>query len=294
MDKRINGATSLYGVIGSPITHSLSPAIYNFLFDYYGINAVYMAFPCEREDVRATLDAVRRLNILGLNVTMPCKQAVFENVDKLGEAAEFAGAVNTVVNENGQLTGHITDGMGVVSDLLDHGVDIKDKRIVLLGVGGAGSAIMIQAALDGAKSLRVFNRSLDKLSHAEEIGSKMNAKSIGTDFSFNEIGDERTLTESIMECDILINATSMGMSPNEDTMAVSDTIVSNAFHKDMVVYDVVYNPLVTKLMKMAEKAGAKKVIGGKGMLMWQAAGAFKYYTGKDIPALKLKQYLDIA
>ena len=133
MDTRISGKTRLLGVFGTPIKHSGSPIMYNFCFDYYGIDCAYLAFDTDESQVKDSLAAMRRLNMRGANVTMPCKQEVCRNMDKLSDAARFVGAVNTIVNDNGVLTGHITDGMGVVLDLKDHNVSIIDKDIVLFG-----------------------------------------------------------------------------------------------------------------------------------------------------------------
>lgn len=291
MDKRISGTTRLLGVIGTPIKHSGSPIMYNYCFDYYGIDCVYLAFECDVPEVKATLDAMRRLNMRGANVTMPCKQEVARNMDKLSPAARFIGAVNTIVNDNGVLTGHITDGMGVVLDLKDHNVSIKDKNIVLLGAGGAASAIMVQCALDGARSVTVFNRNLKNLESAAKIGAAMMADGVNCNMEFHPLTESELMNDSIRNCDILINATSVGMRPAlEGISLVTDPTV---FHENLVVYDVIYNPPVTKLMADALANGCKKenVIGGKGMLLWQGASAFKLYTGLDMPVQELKAFL---
>lgn len=291
MDERISGKTRLLGVIGKPIKHSGSPLMYNFCFNYYGIDCVYLAFECDVAQVKDTLAAMRRLNMRGANVTMPCKQEVARNVDRLSPAAKFIGTVNTIVNDNGVLTGHITDGMGVVLDLKDHGQSIVGKDIVLLGAGGAASAIMVQCALDGAKSITVFNRSADGLAKAEKIGGNMAADGVPCRMDYHLISEEKCLRDTIRNSDILINATSVGMRPmNEGKSIVTDV---TAFHENLVVYDVIYNPPVTKLMSDALANGCKKenVIGGKGMLLWQGAGAFKLYTGLEMPAQELKAFL---
>lgn len=291
MDTRISGKTRLLGVIGTPIQHSGSPIMYNFCFDYYGIDCVYMAFETDASQVKDTLAAMRRLNMRGANVTMPCKQEVCKNMDKLSDAARFIGAVNTIVNDDGVLTGHITDGMGVVLDLKDHNISIVDKDIVLLGAGGAATAIMVQCALDGAKSVTVFNRSLDALNKVKEIGEKMMADGVPCKMGFHPLTENELMHDKIRNCDILINGTCVGMEPALDGQSlVTDMSV---FNENLVVYDVIYHPEVTKLMADALANGCKKehVIGGKGMLLWQGAGAFKLYTGLDMPAQELKALL---
>lgn len=291
MDTRISGKTRLLGVFGTPIKHSGSPIMYNFCFDYYGIDCAYLAFDCDASQVKDSLAAMRRLNMRGANVTMPCKQEVARNMDKLSPAAKFIGAVNTIVNDNGVLTGHITDGMGVVLDLKDHGKTIVDKDIVLLGAGGAATAIMVQCALDGAKSVTVFNRGAERLEQARRIGEDMMKEGVPCKMEFHPLSETELMHDSIRKADVLINGTSVGMRPMfEGVSLVTDMTV---FHEDLVVYDVIYNPLVTKLMSDAVANGCREdnVIGGKGMLLWQGAGAFKLYSGLDMPAQELKAFL---
>ena len=291
MDTRISGKTRLLGVFGTPITHSGSPVMYNFSFDYYGIDGVYLAFDCRESEMKDSLAAMRRLNMRGANVTMPCKQEAAQNMDRLSPAAKFIGAVNTIVNDGGILTGHNTDGMGVVLDLKDHGKSVQDQKIVLLGAGGAATAIMVQCALDGAKSVTVFNRGASALEKAEKIGKKMKKEGVSCMLDYCLLSEEELLTETIRQGDILINATSVGMAPmSEGQSLITDM---KAFHEELVVYDVIYNPEVTKLMKDAAENGCRKenIIGGKGMLLWQGACAFRLYTGLEMPVRELKEFL---
>ncbi|MCQ2508502.1 MAG: shikimate dehydrogenase [Dorea sp.] len=291
MDTRISGTTSLYAVIGSPIKHTGSPVMYNFCFDHFGIDSVYLAFECKEDEVQDTLAAVRRLNIRGVNVTMPCKQEVARNMDQLEGAAKFIGAVNTIVNKDGLLTGYMTDGMGVVLDLKDHGISIEGKDIVLLGAGGAAGAIMVQCALDGARSVTVFNRSLEPLMKAKAVGENMMESGVNCLMDYHQTAETELMHEKIRKADILINATSVGMRPKTEGMSLVTDM--NAFHEDLVVYDAIYNPEVTRLMSDAMEHGCKKenVIGGKGMLLWQGYGAFKLYTGLEMPVKELKTFL---
>lgn len=291
MDTRISGNTKLLGVIGTPIKHTGSPVMYNFCFDYYGMDCVYLAFECDESQVKDTLAAMRRLDMKGANVTMPCKKEAARNMDKLSPAAKFVGAVNTIVNDGGVLTGHMTDGMGVVLDLKDHGHSVADKDIVLLGAGGAAMAIMVQCALDGAKSITVFNRSAAGVAKAKAIGENVRADGITCKMDFHLLSESERMHDKIRHADILIQATSVGMSPMHDGVSlVTDTSV---FHEKLVVYDVIYNPAVTKLMNDALAHGCREenVIGGKGMLLWQGAGAFKLFTGLEMPTQELKAFL---
>lgn len=290
MDTRINGRTRLLGVIGKPIKHTLSPAIHNYCFDHYGIDAAYLAFECDVHEVKATVDAIRRLNIRGCNVTMPCKTEIAKYMDKLSPAAKFIGAVNTVVNDNGVLTGDITDGLGVVLDLKDQGFDIAGKKVTLLGAGGAAKAVMVQCALDGAASITVFNRSEKGVNEVKGVFATMKAEGVACKMECFLLSDSDLMHESIRNSDILINATSVGMEPKQ--AGISLVTDMSVFREDLVVYDVVYNPLVTKLMADARANGCKTVIGGKGMLLWQAAGAFRLFAGLDMPVWKVKAYLE--
>jgi len=292
MDTRISGTTGLLGVIGSPIRHSGSPLMYNFCFDYYGLDYVYLAFECNEDQVKETLDAIRRLQMRGANVTMPCKQAVAKQMDRLSKAARYVGAVNTIVNDQGVLTGHMTDGLGVIGDLKDHGKTIEEKDVILLGAGGAAGALMVQCALDGARSVTVFNRGEAGLSKARAIGERMREEQVKCSMEYHLLREEEKLYQAISQGDILINATSVGMRP----MGEGQSLIQNkdVFHENLVVYDVIYNPPMTKWMQDALEGGCRKenVIGGKGMLLWQGAAAFQLYTGLEMPVKQLKEFLE--
>ena len=279
------------GLIGNPVKHSGSPQMYNYCFNYFGIDCVYLAFESDVSQTKATLDAMRRLQMRGGNVTMPCKQEVARLVDHLSPAAKLIGAVNTIVNEDGILTGHNTDGKGLVLDLKDHGISVADKKIVLLGAGGAASAILVQCALDGARSITVFNRGAEALAHVKAIGDQAKESGISCALSFYLTEDSSFLHDQIRDADILINATSVGMAPkSEGKSLVTDMSV---FREDLVVYDVIYNPLVTKLMSDAVSHGCRPehVIGGKGMLLWQGYSAFQLFTGLEMPVEEYKRFL---
>lgn len=172
MEKRISGTTALYCLIGTPIGHSGSPAMYNYSFQKLGIDSAYVAFDISIEKVKGTIAAFRTLNIKGANVTMPCKNEVAKYMDELSPAARLVGAVNTIVNDGGKLTGNITDGVGFVRNLKEHGVDIKNKKITILGAGGAATAIQVQCALDGAKEINTFNIKDDFYKKAEKTIEK--------------------------------------------------------------------------------------------------------------------------
>ncbi len=287
MDKRISGHTKMLCLIGSPVGHSGSPAMYNFSFQKNGQDMAYLCFDIKEDQVPQALDALRLFDVVGFNVTMPCKNAVAKYVDELAPAAKIIGAVNTVVNENGKLVGHITDGQGFVLNLNENGIDVKGKNIVVLGAGGAATAIQVECALQGAASITVFNGNDPFLERARGTKEKLAKETPDVKFEVYCLDEQDKLKEAIANADILANATSVGMAPNVDATPVPDTSV---FRPDLVVADAVYNPMVTRFQKEAMEAGCEKVIGGAGMLLWQGAAAYKLYTGVDMPVEEYRQF----
>lgn len=279
MEKRISGTTGLYCLIGTPIGHSGSPAMYNYSFEKLGIDSAYVAFDISEEKVAGAIEAFKTLNIRGANVTMPCKNAAANYMDELSPAARIVGAVNTIVNDGEKLTGHITDGVGFVRNLKEHGVDIKNKKITILGAGGAATAIQVQCALDGAREINIFNIKDDFYKKAEKTIENIKKEVPECAVNLYDLEDIQKLNDKIVASDILVNATHVGMHPHEEQSPIKDTSI---FRKDLVVADVVYNPRKTKLLEDAEAAGCKTV-GGIGMLLWQGAEAFKLYTGLEMP-----------
>lgn len=282
MERRISGHTQLYALIGSPVGHSGSPAMYNYSFDKLGIDAAYLAFDVPLEKTREAVEALRTLHAGGFNVTMPCKTAAAQLVDRLSPAAELVGACNTVVfEEDRTMTGHITDGTGFVRNLKEHGIDIKGKKIVLIGTGGAATAIAVQAALDGVSGIAIFNRKDEFYANGEKTVEKIRkaVPDMGNVY-IDDLDDTEALQKAIAESDILVNATRAGMSPLEDVLPVP----AEFLHRDLVVADVVYNPRKTLLLKKAEEAGCRAAVGGIGMLLWQGAAAFELFTGQEMPA----------
>jgi shikimate dehydrogenase len=285
MEERISGTTALYCLIGTPVGHSGSPAMYNYSFQKLGIDSAYVAFDVSIEKVPDAIAAFKTLNIKGSNVTMPCKNEVVKYMDELSPAARIVGAVNTIVNEDGKLTGHITDGGGFVRNLKEHGVDVKNKKITILGAGGAATAIQVQCALDGTKEINIFNIKDDFYKKAEKTIENIRKEVPECVVNLYDLEDVKKLNEKISESDILVNATHIGMHPSEEQSPIKDISI---FRKDLVVADVVYNPRKTKLLEDAEAAGCTTV-GGIGMLLWQGAEAFKLYTGLEMPAKEVNE-----
>ncbi len=284
MEKRISGTTGLLALIGSPVGHSGSPAMYNYSFEKLGLDYAYAAFDIKEEQVKDALDAMRLFHMRGMNVTMPDKTEAAKHVDELSPAAEIIGAVNTIVNDDGTLKGYITDGEGFVNNLKDHGIDVRGKKITVAGGGGAATAIQVQCALDGASGITIFNMKDAFFERTLETAEKIRTATSAV-VNVYDIADTAKMTEEIHSSDIFVNATIVGMKPMEDQSVVKDL---SAFHENLVVCDAVYNPEETKLLRDAKAAGCA-CVGGKGMLLWQGVAAFKLYTGMDMPVGEVKE-----
>lgn len=280
----ISGKTRLLGLIGSPVEHSKSPAMYNYCFEKWNLDQKYLAFDVPKEKTEDAIKAFRTLGMKGANITMPCKQEVLRYLDAISPAAKLVGACNTIVDEDGVLTGYITDGEGYVKNLQQEGVEIKGKKITILGAGGVSSAIQAQAMLDGAKEIAVFNKKDAFWEIAEKKVKEYQEAFPQQKITLYDLDNSEQLIKEIQTSDILTNATKVGMHPLEDKSLITDT---SLFRKDLVVADVVYDPEKTKLLHDAEAAGCK-VIGGLGMLIYQGAAAAKLYTGLDMPVEEVK------
>ena len=279
----IDGHTRLLGLIGTPVGHSKSPAMYNYCFEKYGLNCAYLAFDVPMEKVADAVNALRTFNVMGANVTMPLKNAVIPYLDEVSAASQAIGSVNTIVNKDGKLIGYVTDGMGYTGELRRGVVEIAGKAVTLLGAGGAASAIAIEAALEGAKEIRVFNKRdafwERALHNLETIGKAAPECRI----SLNDLDDTDALRASIEGSDILTNATRVGMKPMDDQSLITDTTM---LRPGLIVTDVVYDPEETKLLREAKAAGCK-TFDGLGMLVEQGAASFKLYTGLDMPVAEV-------
>ena len=212
--------------------------MYNFSFQHDGLDYAYLAFDVTEEEMPKAFEAIRLFNMRAGNFTMPCKNIAAKLVDKLSPAAEIIGACNAFVNDNGVITGYITDGVGFVKNLEINGVSVKDKKIVVLGAGGAATAIQVQLALDGAKEVNIFNIKDKFYERAEGTKAKLAEKCPDCVVTVEDLADKAKLEEEIKTCDILINTTIMGMKPHEDVTLVDKSL----FRKDLVVADTVYNP----------------------------------------------------
>lgn len=277
----ITGSTQLAAVMATPIKHSISPLIHNTAFKSLGIDAVYLAFEVGPEELANAFLSIRSFDMLGVNLSMPNKQRAFELVDERSPVAELLGSVNTVVNRQGRLIGHSTDGEGFVASLAEAGVTVLAKHLAVLGSGGAALAIIAQTALDGAKEISVFARNLSDKTDVTEKLAKI-SEMTNCQIRFLPLED---LAKILAETDILVNATSVGMRPNEAGNLVQD---GRWLKSTLVVADIVYEPLETQLLKLARKQGCH-TINGLGMLVHQAAAAFELWTGQKMPLAVVKK-----
>ena len=288
MAERITGHTELIGLMAYPIRHSSSPAMHNEAFAQLGLDYAYLAFEVTNETLEDAVKGLRALQLKGSNVSMPNKTVVGQYLDELSPAAKLCGAVNTIVNENGKLTGHITDGIGYMASLKDNGIDVIGKKMTIAGAGGAATAIEIQAALDGVKEMSIFNIKDKFWENAEKTIEKIRSN---TDCVVNlyDLDDNDKLKEEIADSYLFAQATGVGMKPLEGQSVIPDT---SFLRPDLIVTDTVYAPRQTKLLEQAEEAGCK-CMNGLGMMLFQGDAAFHLWTGKHMPLEHMKKVLDI-
>lgn len=274
--QHIDAKTKLIGLLGLPVDHSFSPAMQNAAFEQLGLNYVYLAFPVNPEDVGTVLKAFRAAGVAGLNITAPHKQAVIPCLDEITPEAVYAGAVNTIVNDNGRLVGYNTDGAGFLRSLeKDGGIKPEDKTFMLLGAGGACRAVAAALALRGARQIYVANRSYNR---AMELAEKINQIKSGIVKPLNLAVEE--MVPYTKECDVVINTTAVGMYPQTDASPLADS--SSILRPSQLVCDLIYNPPRTLFLTQAEKAGCS-TLSGEGMLLYQGTEAFRLWTGEEPP-----------
>lgn len=284
MNTQITGHTKLTGLLGSPVAHSKSPLMHNEAFRQLGLDYVYLCFDVGTDTLKTAVEGLKAIGIHGFNCTMPDKNLMCELVDELSPAAKMVGAVNTVLNENGKLIGHMTDGVGYMQSVKDAGHDIIGKNMTLLGAGGAATAIAVQAALDGVASINIFSIKDKFYSRAQHTVDLINSNT-SCNASLYDLADDSMLNKSINDSHILTNGTSVGMAPNTDNCIIQDESV---FRPDLIVSDVIYNPEETKLLRIAKAHGCS-TFNGLYMLLYQGAEAFKIWTGQDMPVSIIKE-----
>ena len=264
-----NSETRIFALLGHPVSNSFSPNMHSYLFEKYGVNGAYLCFDIEPRKIYKSIEAMRLLNTIGFNVTIPYKTDVMAGLDEIDRNAELIGAVNTVKNEGGVLKGYNTDGRGFVKAITDRNIHLEGKSAIILGCGGACRSIAIEMASNGIKKIDIRNRSIE---NAEKI-----AKRVGTVFGTEVVYSSMAVSkEDLEEYDFLINTTPIGMESDECPIDESIKVSS-----DIVVYDIVYKPHRTNLIKWAEKNNLR-VIHGIDMLINQGIEAFEIWTGKKV------------
>ncbi|HGD8023791.1 TPA: quinate/shikimate dehydrogenase [Escherichia coli] len=260
----------LIGLMAYPIRHSLSPEMQNKALEKAGLPFTYMAFEVDNDSFPGAIEGLKALKI----------------VDELTPAAKLVGAINTIVNDDGYLRGYNTDGTGHIRAIKESGFDIKGKTMVLLGAGGASTAIGAQGAIEGLKEIKLFNRRDEFFDKALAFAQRVNEN---TDcvVTVTDLADQQAFAEALASADILTNGTKVGMKPLENESLVNDI---SLLHPGLLVTECVYNPHMTKLLQQAQQAGCK-TIDGYGMLLWQGAEQFTLWTGKDFPLEYVKQVM---
>ena len=276
----------LIGLMAYPIRHSLSPEMQNKALEKAGLPFTYMAFEVDNDSFPGAIEGLKALKMRGTGVSMPNKQLACEYVDELTPAAKLVGAINTIVNDDGYLRGYNTDGTGHIRAIKESGFDIKGKTMVLLGAGGASTAIGAQGAIEGLKEIKLFNRRDEFFDKALAFAQRVNEN---TDcvVTVTDLTDQQAFAEALASADILTNGTKVGMKPLENESLVNDI---SLLHPGLLVTECVYNPHMTKLLQQAQQAGCK-TIDGYGMLLWQGAEQGMVGTGKEFPLEYVKQVM---
>ncbi|HHY46145.1 MAG TPA: shikimate dehydrogenase [Firmicutes bacterium] len=296
----IDGETGLLCLLGHPVAHSLSPSMHNEAIRHMGLNLRYLAFDVTPDALGDAIRGIVALGITGANVTIPHKTAVARLMDSLATEAEMIGAVNTIVNDNGRLTGHNTDGYGLIASLREIGYDPRGEKVVMAGAGGAARACAVALALSGAREIVILNRTAsrarDLVRHVEWAIDHAGMARSGPGTPGRRPGayslplSQETIRKATAGASLFINATSIGLSdPDDCVMQDPDDI-----RDDMVICDLVYSPGrpsgLTRLIEIAGARGAKTV-SGLSVLLYQGVRAFELWTGLDAPVEVMREAL---
>jgi len=268
------GRTRLCCLIGDPVVHSLSPRMFSAIFTKLNADYVYLAFRVSREDLRTALEGLRAIGFVGCNVTMPHKIEVVKYLDRLDEMAQLIGSVNVVANRGGELVGYNTDGAGALVSLDAEGVDVDNRRVLVVGYGGAARAVAFELAMRRKPAeLLIAGRNQTKAAGlAEALGKMVRARAIA-------LGQVETA-----EADVIINATPAGMYPRVEESPLPEAVL----RRGVAVLDLVYDPVETKLLRLAREKGCK-VINGLETLVQQGAMTFTIWTGLEAPIEEMRQ-----
>jgi len=278
----INSATRLFGVLGYPVRHSLSPLMQNAALAEMGLDGAYLAFEVRPEQLGTALHGLAALGALGVNLTIPLKECVLPLLDELAPEARLIGAVNTVRFENGCMVGYNTDAPGFLASLRECGIEPMGKRCLILGAGGSAKAIAVALAGAGAR-LTIANRTEER---ARELARILKAGSGGVSVEVIPLA-ERALEPVVAAADLLVNTTSVGMTPRQEAVP---PVPLQALHPGLFVYDLIYNPAETGLLAAARQAGASGS-NGVGMLAHQGALALEIWTGRPAPVVTMERAL---
>jgi shikimate dehydrogenase len=274
----ITGKTRICGVIGDPIEHTLSPTMHNAAFKEIGLDLVFLALKVTPDQLENAVKGVRSFNMLGLNITMPHKDKIVNYIDELDPSANYLKSVNTILNSNGLLTGYNTDGIGAMQALLQNKIDPKGKKMLILGCGGTARAIAFAAAKT-VDQIVILNRTPRK---SREFANKL-SNTLKTKIKGDAL-TSKSIKRNMQDSQIIINATSVGMDP-QDKISL---IPPNLIEPSQIILDVVYDPLDTKLIKDAKKVGAK-TINGVEMLIHQGAASFEIWTNQPAPVEAMRK-----
>jgi shikimate dehydrogenase len=264
--------TKLIVLLGNPLGHSLSPPMHNRVFAKLGLDYCYLPVQVGPDDLRTVFSGLKKMNVAGFNITIPHKIKIIEYLDDLDPLAATIGAVNTVVVKNGKTIGYNTDGEGFIRSLEEEGeLSVANRRIFLIGCGGAARAIAMTLACHGAETIFITNRTFDKaLALAEEINTRIRncAQAV------RSLPKEQE--EKLQSCDIVVNSTSLGMHPHSRELPIDTALL----REHLVVADIVYNPHTTRFLAAATTKGCR-IVHGIGMLIYQGAAGFRLWTGVE-------------
>jgi len=284
----INSNTKYVGLFGNPVEHSLSPLFMNYILKNIELNYIYVAFNIKDKDIKDALNSIKILNFKGVNVTIPYKQSVIKYIEKIDKSAKFIGAVNCILNEDNILKGYNTDHLGFIKTLRDRNIIIRNKTALIIGCGGASRSVLYSLVINGISKIYLANR------------TKENAlgfiKWVNRELNFNEIsyiGESFEITQSIVDnADVIVNTTPVGMYPETESSPIQRSL---KFNKRQVVYDLIYNPWETKLIKASKKSGAS-AINGFEMLIFQGIYSLSIWfpEKKETIFLMMDKIIDFA
>ncbi|MFI5322807.1 MAG: shikimate dehydrogenase [Thermodesulfobacteriota bacterium] len=280
----VKATTKIYGIFGHPVSHSLSPVMHNSAFAALGLDCVYLAFDVIPKKIGHAADAIRTLGIKGINITIPHKESIIPHLDEISPDAKLTGAVNTIKNEDGKLSGYNTDVGGFLR-ALDEDIEFKPKgaSVLLIGAGGAARALMSAFCLNGAERICILTRTYDK---AHALGAEFGKQFNNIDIESIALDDKKTVESHLSQADILVNSTSAGMEGIEPLQLPLESL-----KKSSAVYDIVYKPRETSLVREALRLG-HRASGGLGMLLHQGALSFEIWTGRDAPVNVMKKAIE--